>query len=61
MQKLRVHNFSISIDGCAAGPTESADNPLVLAAPDRQLAIRRAHPFRPSAEVGDPGRREAAA
>jgi dihydrofolate reductase len=26
--KLRVHNFSVSIDGYAAGPNQSLDNPL---------------------------------
>jgi dihydrofolate reductase len=26
--KLRVHNFSVSIDGYAAGPDQSLDNPL---------------------------------
>lgn len=28
MTKLRVHNFSISIDGYGAGPDQSLDNPL---------------------------------
>jgi dihydrofolate reductase len=28
MPKLRVHNFSISLDGYAAGPSQSLDNPL---------------------------------
>ncbi len=28
MPKLRVHNFSISLDGYAAGPDQSRDNPL---------------------------------
>jgi len=28
MAKLRVHNFSISIDGYAAGPNQDVDNPL---------------------------------
>jgi dihydrofolate reductase len=28
MPKLRVHNFSISLDGYAAGPDQSLDNPL---------------------------------
>jgi dihydrofolate reductase len=28
MPKLRVHNFSISIDGYAAGPNQDVDNPL---------------------------------
>ena len=28
MPKLRVHNFSISIDGYVAGPDQSLDNPL---------------------------------
>jgi dihydrofolate reductase len=28
MPKLRVHNFSISIDGYAAGPKQDVDNPL---------------------------------
>lgn len=28
MTKLRVHNFSISLDGYGAGPDQSADNPL---------------------------------
>jgi hypothetical protein len=26
--KLRVHNFSVSVDGYAAGPDQSLDNPL---------------------------------
>jgi Dihydrofolate reductase len=28
MPKLRVHNFSISLDGYAAGPTQSEEDPL---------------------------------
>ncbi len=28
MPKLRVHNFSVSLDGYAAGPDQSLDNPL---------------------------------
>ena len=28
MTELRVHNFSISLDGFAAGPHQDADNPL---------------------------------
>lgn len=28
MQKLRVHNFSVSLDGYAAGPDQDRDNPL---------------------------------
>ena len=28
MPKLRVHNFAISLDGYAAGPNQSLDNPL---------------------------------
>jgi hypothetical protein len=28
MPKLRVHNFAISLDGYAAGPNQSVDNPL---------------------------------
>jgi dihydrofolate reductase len=28
MTKLRVHNFSISVDGYGAGPNQSLDNPL---------------------------------
>lgn len=28
MPKLRVHNFTISLDGYAAGPNQSLDNPL---------------------------------
>lgn len=28
MAKLRVHNFSVSIDGYAAGPDQDLDNPL---------------------------------
>jgi dihydrofolate reductase len=28
MSKLRVHNFSLSLDGYAAGPDQSLDNPL---------------------------------
>ena len=30
MPKLRVHNFAISLDGYAAGPDQSLDNPLGL-------------------------------
>ena len=26
--KLRVHNFAMSVDGYAAGPDQSLDNPL---------------------------------
>jgi hypothetical protein len=28
MSKVRVHNFAISLDGYAAGPDQSIDNPL---------------------------------
>lgn len=28
MQKLRVHNFAVSLDGYAAGPAQDLDNPL---------------------------------
>jgi hypothetical protein len=28
MSELRVHNFSISLDGCAAGPVQSEQDPL---------------------------------
>ena len=28
MSKLRVHNFSVSLDGYAAGPDQGLDNPL---------------------------------
>jgi hypothetical protein len=28
MPKLRVHNFSVSLDGYAAGPTQSLTDPL---------------------------------
>lgn len=28
MPKLRVHNFSISLDGYGAGPDQSPENPL---------------------------------
>jgi hypothetical protein len=28
MSKLRVHNFSISLDGYGAGPNQDLDNPL---------------------------------
>jgi dihydrofolate reductase len=28
MTKLRVHNFSVSVDGYGAGPNQSVDNPL---------------------------------
>ncbi|HEY6399329.1 MAG TPA: dihydrofolate reductase family protein [Solirubrobacteraceae bacterium] len=33
MQKLRVHNFSLSLDGYAAGPDQSLDNPLGVGGP----------------------------
>ena len=28
MPKLRVHNMAVSVDGYAAGPDQSLDNPL---------------------------------
>ena len=28
MTELRVHNFSVSLDGYGAGPAQSAENPL---------------------------------
>jgi dihydrofolate reductase len=34
MPKLRVHNFSISIDGYGAGPDQNVDNPLGVGGPD---------------------------
>jgi hypothetical protein len=30
MPKLRVHNFSISLDGYGAGPNQDIENPLGL-------------------------------
>ncbi len=33
MPKLRVHNFAISLDGYAAGPNQSLDNPLGVGGP----------------------------
>src|SRR3984893_439650 len=33
MPKLRVHNLAISIDGYAAGPDQSLDNPLGVGGP----------------------------
>jgi len=33
MPKLRVHNLAISIDGYAAGPNQSVDNPLGVGGP----------------------------
>jgi len=34
MQKLRVHNFSISLDGYGAGPAQNIDNPLGIGGPE---------------------------
>jgi hypothetical protein len=31
MPKLRVHNLAMSLDGYAAGPDQSVDNPLDVA------------------------------
>ena len=33
MPKLRVHNFAISLDGYAAGPNQTLDNPLGVGGP----------------------------
>src|SRR5690348_1292957 len=33
MPKLRVHNFSISLDGYAAGPDQSVEHPLGVGGP----------------------------
>jgi dihydrofolate reductase len=33
MPKLRVHNFAMSVDGYAAGPNQSLDNPLGVGGP----------------------------
>jgi dihydrofolate reductase len=33
MQKLRVHNFAISLDGYGAGPDQDLDNPLGVGGP----------------------------
>jgi hypothetical protein len=33
MPKLRVHNLAISLDGYAAGPDQSLDNPLGVGGP----------------------------
>ena len=35
MSRLRVHNFTVSLDGFAAGPRQSPDNPLGEGAPAR--------------------------
>jgi len=34
MQKLRVHNFSISLDGYGAGTAQNIDNPLGIGGPE---------------------------
>ncbi len=34
MPKLRVHNFSVSLDGYAAGPAQSLDHPLGVRGPE---------------------------
>ena len=31
MSQLRVHNFSISVDGYGAGPNQNLQNPLKMA------------------------------
>ncbi len=33
MPQLRVHNLAISLDGYAAGPDQSVDNPLGVGGP----------------------------
>jgi hypothetical protein len=33
MPKLRVHGFSISLDGYGAGPNQDLENPLGVAGP----------------------------
>lgn len=32
MSKLRIHSFTISLDGYGAGPNQSRDNPLGIGA-----------------------------
>jgi hypothetical protein len=39
MPKLRVHNFSISIDGYGAGPDQKVDNPLGVGGPDLHVWV----------------------
>ena len=44
MPKLRVHNFSVSLDGYAAGPDQSLDTPLVLAGRNSTTGCSRPAP-----------------
>jgi hypothetical protein len=44
MPKLRVHNFSISLDGYAAGPDQGPEHPLgVGRRPSAQVGVRDPH------------------
>jgi len=44
MAKLRVHNFSVSIDGYAAGPHQDIDNPLGVGGMGPVSRARGLHP-----------------
>ena len=57
MHKLRVHNFSISLDGYGAGPNQDVDNPLGVGGEglhDWVFATRAWHK-RQSTEGGEEG------
>jgi dihydrofolate reductase len=57
MPKLRVHNFSISIDGYAAGPKQDVDNPLGVRGLDLHEWVFKTHYWRErqGEEGGDEG------
>jgi dihydrofolate reductase len=57
MQKLRVHNFAISLDGYGAGPGQDVDNPLGIGGPllHEWVFETRAWRERQGEEGGDEG------
>lgn len=56
MSKLRVHSFTISLDGYGAGPNQSLDNPLGIggnALHDWAFATRSGHDPAIASRVAD--------
>jgi dihydrofolate reductase len=52
MQKLRVHNFAISLDGYGAGPDQGIDNPLGVGGEDLHKWIVSTRYFRRMFDMG---------
>ena len=52
MPKLRVHNLSTSLDGYAAGPNQSVDDPLGVGGSGLHRRFRPTQKCRPGSRFG---------